>query len=269
MKEFLLDLIKRAGDLTLEYRARLESLSIDHKSDKDIVTEADRAVEDFIIDAIRSRFADHAIFGEETGKTAGNEFCWVIDPIDGTSSFVHGQPYYSVSIALQQNGTTILGAVNVPVLGDIFCAEKGKGATRNGIPVQASTRDRLVNCHLATGFACLRSNFGYNNLPFLSEIAPVVRELRMYGSAAADLCYVACGLLDGFWELNLKPYDVAAGSIVLEEAGGKITDFTGSFERMDYEILATNGFIHDSVVDVFIGVRNTINGTMPLSEFAE
>ena len=260
MKEFLLDLIKRAGDLTLDYRSRLGDISIDCKSDKDIVTEADRAVEDFIVDVIRSRFDDHAIFGEETGKTAGNEFCWIIDPIDGTSSFVHGQPYYSVSIALQQNGTTILGGVNVPVLGDVFCAEKGKGATRNGIPIQASMRNQLVNCHLATSFACLRSDLEYNNLPFLSEIVPIIREIRMYGSAAADLCYVAAGRLDGFWQLNLKPYDVAAGSIILEEAGGKITDFTGSFERLDDEILASNGLIHDSVVAIFTGVRNTIHG---------
>jgi myo-inositol-1(or 4)-monophosphatase len=255
MKDFLLDLIKRAGDLTLEYRTRLGNIAIDRKSDKDIVTEADKAVEDFIINVIRARFPDHAILGEETGRTDGNEFCWIIDPIDGTSSFVHGQPYYSVSIALQQNGTTILGAVNIPVLKDIFYAEKGKGATRNGIPVHVSDRDQLVNCHLATGFACLRCNLERNNLPYLSEIAPIIREVRMYGSAAADLCYVASGVLDGFWQLNLKAYDVAAGCIILEEAGGKVTDFTDSSERLDDEILATNGCIHSSIVDIFMSVN--------------
>lgn len=258
MKDFLLDLIKRAGDLTLEYRTRLGNIAINHKSDKDIVTEADKAVEDFIINVIRARFPDHSILGEETGRTDGNEFCWIIDPIDGTSSFVHGQPYYSVSVALQQNGTTIIGAVNVPVLKDVFYAETGEGATRNGISVHVSDRDQLVDCHLATGFACLRANLGHNNLPYLNKIAPLIRELRMYGSAAADLCYVASGVLDGFWQLNLKPYDTAAGSIILEEAGGKITDFTGSGKQMDSEILATNAIIHDKVVNIFTGVRSSL-----------
>lgn len=258
MKEFLEKLICEAGELSLEYHSRVGQLQVTRKTEKDLVTEADKAVEEFIVGKIRQAYPEHGIFGEESGVTEGNEYCWVIDPIDGTSSFVHGQPFYSVSIGLEKDGQGVLAAVNVPVMKQLFVAEKGKGATLNGEPIHVSKRDKLVDSHLGTGFACLRSDMEHNNLPYFNAIMPLIRGVRRYGSAAADLCYVACGLFDGFWELNLAPYDTAAGKLILTEAGGTVSDFSGGIGRLSDEIVATNGLIHQQVVDVFTDVRRNL-----------
>jgi myo-inositol-1(or 4)-monophosphatase len=244
MIKFVRKIAVSAGKIAIAEFAKSGSLKLDFKSEKDLVTEADRKVEAFIISEVYKRFPGHDIFGEETGKTGkGSEFCWVIDPIDGTTSFVHGQPFFSVSIALQKNGVTIAGAVNAPKLGELFWAAKGEGAYCNKNKIHVSERDMLVNSVLSTGFACLRSDKKENNLPIFNKILPKLRGVRRYGSAAIDLSYVACGRLEGFWELNLNPYDIAAGVLILQEAGGEVCDLRGKQNYPDDGILATNGKI--------------------------
>ena len=247
MYAFLKKIITQAGVIALDHKTRLGSIQVDRKSDKDLVTEADVAVERYLVGQIQERYPDHAIVGEESGDHAGNEYRWIIDPIDGTTSFVHDQPFFSISVALEHNGETILAAVNAPVLGELFMAEKGKGATLNGMPIHVSSRDKLIDSVLGTGFACVRQNLEHNNLPYFAKVVPMVRGIRRYGSAAIDLSYVACGRMEGFWELNLKIYDIAAGLLIVTEAGGMVTDFAGKDDNRPFETLATNGKIHDEM----------------------
>lgn len=258
MREFLEAIITRAGQIALEHKARLADVRVDRKSSKDLVTEADVAVERYLVEQIRQRFPDHAIVGEETGTHAGGAFRWIIDPIDGTTSFVHDQPFFSNSVALEKDGQLILAAVNAPALGELFIAEKGAGAALNGKPIRVSNADQLIDCVLGTGFACLRANLAHNNLPYFNRIAPIVRGVRRFGSAAVDLCYVACGRLDGFWELNLQLYDVAAGRLILTEAGGTFTDFAGKTENLLRENLATNGRIHNELSAMLMEVQQEL-----------
>ena len=250
MKQFLHDTIIAAGKMTLDYRSRLSSVKVTKKSPKDLVTEADVAVENFIVDQITKHFPSHSILGEESGQHAGDEYRWVIDPIDGTTSFVHNQPFYSVSVALEKDGQTILGAVNAPVLGELFEAEKGGGALLNGKPIHVSPETQMIDSVLATGFACVRSDLEHDNLPYFNNIVRKVTGIRRYGSAAVDLSYVACGRFEGFWELNLHIYDVAAGILILEEAGGKVTNFSNGTEDLYGQIVATNGRIHDQLISL-------------------
>ena len=253
MYPFLKDIITQAGQISLEHKARLSEVKIDRKSLKDLVTEADVAVEKYLVEQIKKHYPDHSILGEESGAHAGNEYRWVIDPIDGTTTFVHGLPFYSISIALQQNNQTTLAAVYAPVLGELFMAERCKGATLNGQPISVSTREVLSDCLCTTGFACLRANLPDNNLSHINRIAPKLRGLRILGSAAMDLCYVACGRTDGSWEMNLNIYDIAAGMLIAQEAGGTVTDFSGSdTKNLPGEIMATNGKIHNELSNMLI-----------------
>jgi myo-inositol-1(or 4)-monophosphatase len=260
VKDFLKSIITRAGEISLDYRSRLASLEVRKKSRNDLVSEADIAVERYLIEQIRKRFGDHAIHGEESGDIAGSEYRWIIDPIDGTTSFIHGQPYYSVSIALEKAGEVILAAVNAPVLGELYEAQLGKGATLNGEMITVSQTSAVGDSVMATGFACLRFDKKLNNLPFFSELVPRLRDVRRYGSAAIDLCYTACGRLEGFWELNLQVHDVAAGFLILSEAGGKYSDFAGAQDKLYREVLGTNGGIHDEICRLFSAVKSQIQG---------
>jgi myo-inositol-1(or 4)-monophosphatase len=249
MKQFLDQIVRRAGDISLEYREKLSSLEIRNKSPKDLVTDADHAVEQYLVGEIRSQYPGHSIIAEETGSHGGDGTCWIIDPIDGTGSFVHGQPFYSVSIAVQRENEAMLAAVNAPVLREVYTAEKGGGAYCNGEPIRVSSCESLIEAMVGTGFACLRSDMEYNNLPFFAEIAPRVRGIRRYGSAAIDMCYIARGMLDGFWELNLKDVDIAAGKLIIEEAGGIVTDFEGGQEGLPGEVIAGNIAVQDLLLE--------------------
>lgn len=250
MKDFLHKIILQAGQMTLEFRRNIGTLAIDRKAKKDFVSEADRAVEHFLVEQIHRRYPGHAIFGEETGSHDGDEYRWIIDPIDGTTSFIHGQPFYCISIALQHNGQTILAAVHAPVLGELFEAGLGQGATLNGEPICVSKESHLEDSLLATAFACIRDNLPYNNLPYFLRILPQIRDIRQPGSAALDLAYIACGRFEGFWELNLKLYDIAAGALIVSEAGGRVTDFAGGVTGLPGEMIATNGRIHDEILSI-------------------
>ncbi len=255
MKNFLKDISIEAGKISLDFRSRLSTLDVTKKTDKDLVSEADTAVEAFLVEQIKRRFPEHGILGEESGSHQGNEYRWIIDPIDGTTSFVHGQPFYSVSIALEKAGTLVLGAVNAPVLGELFLAELGHGATCNDVAMAVTQRTKLIDSVLGTGFACVRSDLKDDNLPYFEEVIRKIRGVRRYGSCAIDLSYIACGRLDGFWELNLHLYDMAAGRLILEEAGGRVSDFTGQEKGVPFELVATNGFVHDELVGLLTEVK--------------
>jgi myo-inositol-1(or 4)-monophosphatase len=256
MKQFLKSIMTEAGRIAMAHKARLSQMQVDRKSDKDLVTEADLAVEHYLVEQIKMHYPEHAILGEESGSHLGNEYRWLIDPIDGTTSFVHDQPFFSISVALEKSGEIILAGVNAPVLGELFMAEKGVGATLNDKPIHVSQRDKLIDSVLGTGFACVRQNLEHNNLPYFAKVVPVIRGIRRYASAAVDLSYVACGRMEGFWELNLKIYDIAAGMLILTEAGGKVTDFAGGTTNQPHETLATNGKIHDELSAILMQVKS-------------
>lgn len=248
MIEFVKKLAGEAGEKLLGYSGELSKDELMFKNERDLVTAYDRETEDFLVAGILAKYPEHNIFGEETGKTDKiSEYCWVIDPIDGTTSFVHGQPFYSISIALQKKGETILGVVYAPKLNEMFWSEKGQGAFRNGTSIRVSKRDKLIQSVLSTGFACLRAELPKNNLERFCRITPKLRGIRRFGSAAVDLSYVACGCLEGFWEMNLKPYDVAAGILILQEAGGIVCDFNGGNDFPENGIVATNGLIAEEL----------------------
>ena len=250
MLNFIENLAKSAGRLALEARKRLTEEEVHFKNPKDLVTDVDREVEHFLRGKIMQAFPDHAILGEEEGisNTGRSEYQWIIDPIDGTTSFVHGAPLYSVSVGLYRNGKPYAGAIYVPRLDELYSASLGKGAFCNGKPIHVSGRSKLENCLGITGFACLRAGLSKNNLPHFCRIALKIRDIRRYGSAAYDLCAVASGSADFFWEMKLNAYDVAAGVIILSEAGGKVTDFSGGEKYPENGIVASNGAVHDEIL---------------------
>jgi len=260
MKDFLTGLAQEAGQMALAYRARGQELQVDFKSERDLVTEADRAIEEMIVAAIARRYPGHGVTGEEGGDQAGLEYRWIIDPIDGTAAFVHDQPFFSTSIAVERAGEVVLGAVCAPVLGELYLAERGGGAWCNGRRLRVSRRGRLGESMLATGFACLRSGLAENNLPYLLALLPQLRDLRRYGSAAIDLAYVAAGRLEGYWELNLHEYDVAAGLLLVAEAGGRYSDFRGARAGLYGEVAASNGLVHEALLAAFAAVRAARQG---------
>jgi len=234
-------LIQQAGNICKKEQQLLNPSDVNFKNKKDLVTVTDKKVEDFIVKQINETYPSHNIFGEETGRTQlSSDYLWVVDPIDGTTSFFHQQPFYSVSIALQHLGQTICGAVYAPALNELFYAEKDNGAYLNHQPISVSSTDHLIQSVMATGFACLRADLAHNNLPYFNKIIPQLRDIRRYGSAAIDLCYLACGRLDGFWEMNLNLYDIAAGVFIVEQAGGVVCDFNGGLQYPEQGIIATN-----------------------------
>lgn len=251
MKDFLREIILAAGAVTLEYRGRLKDIEVTHKSRKDIVTEADVAVENYLVGRIKERYPGHAILGEESGSHEGKgRWRWIIDPIDGTVSFVRGQAFYSISVCVEKDGEFVLGAVYVPVLEELFTAEKGGGAFLNGEPISVSKEDDLGLCLMATGFACMRYDNERNNIEYFNRVMPKIADVRRCGSAAVDMCYVACGRVDGYWELELNIYDLAAGVLIAEEAGAKVSDFSGKPVSDYKEIVCTNGLVHGGLIKI-------------------
>lgn len=189
----------------------------------DLVTEVDHYSEQYLITALHHAYPDHAILSEEQGQQIGySEYLWVIDPLDGTTNYSQGLPIFSISIALQYRGQTIMGVVYAPIMDQMFTAIQGKGAFLNGKPIAVAQKTELGQCVLATGFPYDRATHPDNNLNYFAHFAPRVRGIRRMGSAAYDLCNVALGALDGYWELNLSIWDVAAGALLVEEAGGKV-----------------------------------------------
>jgi myo-inositol-1(or 4)-monophosphatase len=259
MIEFLKEIVSEAGALALARQPNVVdgASSLQFKGEKDLVTVVDREVEDFLIDAIRKRYPDHGVLGEETGDaTDGCEFHWIIDPIDGTTSYVHDQPFFSTSVAVRKSGRIVAGAVSAPRLGELFWAERGGGAWLGTRRIAVSERAAVVESVIGTGFACLRANWTENNLPAFGRVASRARGVRRFGSAAVDLAYVACGRLDAFWELNLKIYDVAAGALFVEEAGGMVCDCYGGDAWPARGMVASNGRVHRELLDLLVGDEN-------------
>lgn len=254
LKETLLKAARAGGQVILDYFNG--SFEISSKSSaNDLVTAADKAAETAIIAVIRDTFPDHYILSEEAGTldTASNTR-WIIDPIDGTVNFANGIPICAVSIGVEVNGVMQLGVVYNPVMNEFFFAEKGKGATLNDKPIKVSAKDDLERSFLVTGFP-----YHWEDMPndpmvvfgrFIKKGVPV----RRLGSAAIDLCWVAAGRFDGFYEHNLNAWDSAAGYLIVEEAGGTVTDFNGQpYSPYQPRILATNGKIHQALLDVVNG----------------
>ncbi|MBF0118944.1 MAG: inositol monophosphatase [Desulfobacterales bacterium] len=227
-------------------------IEIIKKGEIDLVTEADRECENAIIRTINHHFPDHSILAEETGlhKTS-SIFKWIIDPLDGTTNFAHGIPIFSISIAFSINDDIIFGVVLNPVLGELFTGEKGKGASLNGKTIRVSETKTVSNSLLVTGFPY---NFKEIFSPLLIRFSNCIKAaqgIRRLGSASLDLCFVACGRFDCFFEQNLKPWDTAAGLIIAEESGANVTDFSNMpYNVYKNEVLATNNKIHDEMISL-------------------
>lgn len=246
-KEIIENVAIEAGERALSWFGNLNAGDIDLKGEVDLVTQADRDVEDLIKNKLAEAFPDVAFFGEETGLDRDNtEEYFVVDPIDGTTNFVHGHPFFSISIALVSKTTGAkIGVVNAPALNRLYSAEMGKGAFRNNKPIQVSSNSRLIDCLAATGFACVRSRLKDDGVKIFDKMIYEVRGIRRCGSAAIDLCLTAEGVYDIFWELNLSPWDVSAGALIVNEAGGTVTDFKGEIDFTSRrEIIASNPQIH-------------------------
>lgn len=233
-----------AGKLQLE-KFRNRHLRMETKSSMhDLVTEVDKASEDLLIKCISEEYPNHSILGEESGAhKKASDWEWVIDPLDGTNNYSQGLPIFSVSIGVKRQGETVVGVVYLPYLDELFSAVRGRGAFWNGRSIHVSHKRDLNECLISTGFPYDKGTSSDNNLDNVAAILPHVRGLRRMGSAAYDLCCVAASLLDGYWELNLKPWDVCAGSLIVEEAGGIVKPF-----RTDRNISIVAG--HRNVVDL-------------------
>ena len=249
LKEVLLNATMEAGKIIHHYFNGV--FKIDHKEGiNNLVTEVDKLAEDKIITIIRESFPDHSIISEEVGDLPKpSDYKWVIDPIDGTVNFAHGIPLCCVSIGLLHHNEVILGAVYNPMMNELFFAERGKGATLNGEPIKVSKKMDFKKACLVTGFPY---NWPKNKEHPIKVFERLILEglpIRRLGSAAIDLCWVACGRFDGFWEYNLSAWDVAAGYLIVSEAGGRVTDFDGvPYDVFERQTLATNGLIHEQML---------------------
>ena len=228
----------------------------------DLVTEADQAAEDLIAKRLRTLCPEHDLLCEEgsVGATSGAAYRWVVDPLDGTTNFAHGLPTFAVSIALEDAGVPVVGVVYDPMRDELFVARKGGGATLNGAPIHVSLVDQLIASILVTGFSydfARRAHQAEIWRDFLTR----VQAIRQTGSAALNLCYIAAGRLDGYWERGISPWDVAAGAIMVTESGGTVTDMRGgAFRSDDREILASNGRLHGELLNV-IATHENPSGT--------
>lgn len=241
---------KEAGAYQLDRLGKANQ--IEFKGEINLVTEVDKACEKLITDAISAAFSDHDILAEEGGgKRRDSEYKWIIDPLDGTTNYAHGYPLFCVSIALEYKGEIVMGVVYEPNRDELFIAEKNQGATLNDQKISVSRNKTLQESLLVTGFAYNIRETKNNNLNHFENMLMKARAVRRDGVAAVDLCYVACGRYDGFWELNLFPWDVGAGYLLIQEAGGRVTNFKGDpFSVYAKDILATNGMIHDEMIQV-------------------
>jgi myo-inositol-1(or 4)-monophosphatase len=251
---------REAGALLMQYFQ--QGLKIEYKGDADLVTAADRASETLIRQRITEQFPGHDVLGEEQGlNDQGSDYRWYVDPLDGTTNFAHGYPVFCVSMGLElRTGTEakrIAGVVYDPTRDELFAAQKGQGAQLNAKPIHVSKASQLKECLLATGFPSHKRHKN-PNIHFYHQITLRTHGVRRAGSAALDLCNVASGRFDGFWEFNLNPWDTAAGVLLVEEAGGKVSRFDGSAFAIDSrETLASNGLVHDALLhefkDIFAG----------------
>lgn len=242
-----IEVVTRAGRIQLEHFGNIQHIT--KKGAIDLVTEVDVEVERMFRALIGERFPGHRILAEEFGDDGAGEssspFCWIFDPVDGTTNYAHGMPIFCSSLALEIDGRIEVGAVYDPTRRELFTAERGGGARVNGTPLRVSTAETLIDSLLCTGFPYHVHEIVDDVVGLFSSFIARARAVRRLGSAAIDLCYVAAGRLDGFWERFLSPWDIAAGALIVEEAGGRVTDFVGGpFDARGREVVASNGPIH-------------------------
>jgi len=260
------DLAREAGVLLMSFFGKV---SIEYKGEVDLVTKADRASEKMIVERIRKQWPEHDLIGEEgSRRETGSDFRWYVDPLDGTTNFAHRYPVFCVSMALEYKGERIAGVVFDPTRDEMFAAEKGSGAQLNGQPTHVSSTPRLKESLVATGFPSHKRHKN-PNINFYHQITLRSHGVRRAGSAALDLCYTACGRFDAYWEFNLNPWDTAAGVLLVEEAGGKVTNFSGGpFEIASREVLASNTVLHEEVLREFQAImEGRVEGIPSATEY--
>lgn len=260
---FMLKKIKDAGKILMTGYENLSANGAYFKSSKDIVTEKDIECEKFLTNEINKNFSDDTILAEES---AGDDYAiiknnkaglWVIDPVDGTTNYLHGLPFFAISIAYLEKNEIRCGAVYLPRLDELFFSEKNNGAFLNEKKIKTTKTVELVNALGVTGFACLRADKPDNNLAAFCRLAPKIRGIRRFGAASADGCYVACGRFDFYWEKYLKPWDIMAAALIVREAGGKITDYENNPDNLSGNtVLFSNGILHDKLLEL---IPDTIN----------
>ena len=250
-----IEIAREAGAVLASYSER--NIGYEYKSPHDLITAADRASEALVLERLRAHFPSHSILGEEGGTHKGSsQYCWHVDPLDGTSNFAHSYPVYCVTLALEQAGELIAGVTFDPTRQELFAAEQGGGAYLNNHRINVSPVKQLEESLFATGFPNWRRHKDVN-IHFFHQVAMLSHGMRRSGSAATDLAYVACGRLEGFWEMGLNPWDVAAGTLLVQEAGGRVSDMRGAPAKLGGpHILATDGAIHDQVLELFGEIFN-------------
>jgi len=246
----MMEIARAAGALVMDHFHK--RVKVEYKGDVDLVTVADRQSEGLILKAIRARWPNHDVVGEEGARIeTGSDYRWYVDPLDGTTNFAHGFPVFCISLALSYKDDRIAGVVFDPTRNEMFAAEKGGGAQLNEKAIQVSTVNRLSESLVATGFPSHKRHKN-PNIFFYHQITLRSHGVRRAGSAALDLANVSCGRYDGFWEFNLNPWDTAAGVLLVQEAGGRVTRFDGAPFRLDSrEVLASNGLIHQELITQF------------------
>jgi myo-inositol-1(or 4)-monophosphatase len=252
-----IDITKKCAEMILEERNKLQSLNVVEKSDFDFVTRIDRLSEEFLVENLEKLLPNCGFWGEEgVRKQEIKEYTWIIDPIDGTTNFIHNLPLYCISIALMHQDEIVLGVVNEVPSGRIFYSYKDGKSYLNNREIEVSNREQLKNCLLVTGFPPGSYPQSEAFVKLFQKLTDHTHGVRRLGSAAIDLCYVAIGWLDGFYEVNLKPWDVAAGALIVKNAGGKVSDF---YNEDNYiwgkEIIADNGHIHNELVEELMPLR--------------
>lgn len=259
--EFVQEITSQAGEIIQRFLG--EDLDIQHKSRTDLVTKADHAAEKYLIETIRKAFPDHTINAEESGEWEGNlEHQWYIDPLDGTLNYAHGVPIYSVSVGYSYQGQMTLGAVYDPTRAELFSAELGRGAMLNNKPIHVSAFTEMVDCMLVTGFPNDMLNAPDDNIANFTQFNQLSQTVRRLGSAALDVVYVAAGRLDGFWEVEIFQWDVAAGGLIVREAGGVVTNKYGNpnFLEKPVSIVCANPTIHTEMLEVLAELRKNAEG---------
>lgn len=248
--EVATDAARAGGEILREGLSR--DVTVHMKGRREVVTDLDDASERAVLESIRAAFPDDPIIAEESAPALReSRRVWIVDPLDGTNNYAHGYPFFSVAVAVEEGGSLAVGVVYDPLRDELFVAEREGGATLNGRPIHVSKAGALRESLVATGFPYERSENTDNNLANLNRLVLAVRGIRRGGSAELDLAYVACGRLDGFWELGLKTWDVAAGGLIVREAGGRVTNFDGgAWDHRLGDIVASNGAIHDQMVEI-------------------
>lgn len=263
----LVEVIDRAGDIIRENDAKPRTITLKGRKN-DLVTETDLAVELFLKERLAKLVPEADFLAEETAKEAGLDgLKWIIDPVDGTTNFAHGLPLVATSVALARDGVPILGVVNLPLMREMFAAAKGEGARMNGRPISVSTRKTVRESLLAIGFPYAIETFLDEVLAQFRAALPNSRGMRRLGAAALDLAYVACGRMDGFFEIDLSPWDTAAGMLLVQEAGGTATRFDGISEHFPGapDILAANGHVTAELADMLVRIsREVSSGRFPI-----